>query len=110
MPTGADGYDGLSSEHRFGQLIRDQRKRLGVSQDAVSQQLRAAGWPLTQAQVSKAEAGERPLRLDEATAFCRVLSLDPADAISAAVDGAAGGSAKLAERTAWQDLLHAERA
>jgi transcriptional regulator with XRE-family HTH domain len=108
VTTNDDRCDALTPELRFGRQARDRRKALGVSQEAIAQQLRAEGMPLTQTQISRIEEGKRPVRLDEAVALSRALGLDPADTLSAA-SGASARSADLAERSAWLNVVQNER-
>lgn len=109
VPINDEGYQVLTPRLRFGQLVRDRRKALNISQEALAQQLRAEGLPLTQTQVSRVEEGKRPVDFDEAAAMCRVLGVDPVDAASSAFSEG-GASARSAERAAWLDVQSAERA
>lgn len=59
----------------IGVSVRHHRERLGLSQTALSNRMRALGLSWHQMTVGRTESGERPLRLDEATALAGCLDV-----------------------------------
>jgi transcriptional regulator with XRE-family HTH domain len=76
-------------EHAAGQIFRQQREALGLSQSDLARALRSQGFALNQSQVGKCETGKRPLRVAEASAWAHVLTLPLAAALGA-VDASTG--------------------
>jgi transcriptional regulator with XRE-family HTH domain len=59
----------------FGARLRRERERQQVSQASLADSLTYHGVPWHQTTVAKVEAGERPIRLAEATALARLLGI-----------------------------------
>ena len=62
-------------EERLGLVLRHERRVRGWSQAEMARKLTEAGWPLHQTDVSKLEAGKRPLRVADLQAFADVLGI-----------------------------------
>ena len=68
--------DGLPWEATFVENMTRARKALGMSQTALAKKLAAQGLPFHQPTVQRIEAGERPVRLNEAVAIAQALFMD----------------------------------
>ncbi len=60
-------------------VIKQRRARLDLSQTELARRMRSQGFNWHQATVNRTEAGERPLRLDEALAIAALLGLPMGD-------------------------------
>ena len=81
MAVVTDGTGRLPWEASLISKIIEVRKAQGLSQTDLAKRLADLGLPFYQPTVARIEAGERPIRLNEAIAFCEVLGLDLSDAI-----------------------------
>ncbi|NEE42016.1 helix-turn-helix transcriptional regulator, partial [Streptomyces sp. SID7982] len=59
----------------------------GLSQGKVADAMNAEGFVFYQQTIAKVESGERPVRLDEATALARIFGADLGDALGARAGG-----------------------
>src|SRR4051794_21320934 len=66
-------------EGRFGQIVRRLRRAADMSQAVIADELSARGVPMTQMQMSRLEAGTRPIRLNEAIALAEVFRIAAGD-------------------------------
>ena len=71
------------SDKRVGRALRELRG--SMSQQAIAERMRDAGWPWVQRTVSAAEVGERSLRLVEAKDLAEVLGV-PMEALTGTID------------------------
>lgn len=102
-----------SVDERFGQAVRARREAMGLKQMEVSQALREAGHAVSPTALAKAESGIRAVKIGEAVALARILSLH-LDLLSLAVEAddlagmlaraqAESGSAARAEERAREE-------
>jgi transcriptional regulator with XRE-family HTH domain len=68
-----------TAEQRFGAMVLDSRRSLGMSQKDLSEQLSEHGLALDNSAISRVEKGTRALRLSEAIAFAKVLRFSLAE-------------------------------
>lgn len=68
--------DGLPWEATFVENATRARKALGMSQTALAKKVAAKGLPFHQPTIQRIEAGERPVRLNEAVAIAQVLMME----------------------------------
>lgn len=81
----------------IGRKVRQLRTELGWSQADLALKLDEAGWPLHQTNISKLEAGKRPLRVSEAEVLAVTLGIS----LAALLDrDAAAAERRLRERIA----------
>lgn len=64
-----------TTDERFGAAVRARREAMGLTQAEVSEALRAAGQPVSVTALAKVEAGSRAVKIAEAAALARILSL-----------------------------------
>jgi len=69
------------AERRFGKRLRELRKLRGWSQEQVASQMRALGHGWQQTTVTKTEAADRPIRLNEAASLAALLDLGVDDVL-----------------------------
>jgi transcriptional regulator with XRE-family HTH domain len=67
--------DTQTPEQQAGARIKDRRVELGLSQEAVAEEMRRLGHPWHQTTVVKTEAAGRPLRVNEVTDLAAVLGV-----------------------------------
>ncbi|MGH3585035.1 MAG: helix-turn-helix domain-containing protein [Pseudonocardia sp.] len=79
----------MSDNDTYAEWLRTTRVAAGLSQGKLAEAMNAEGFVFYQQTVAKVESGERPLRLDEATALARVLNASISEALSFGT-GAAG--------------------
>ena len=72
----------MSDNDTFAEWLRATRVAAGISQGKLSDAMNAEGFVFYQQTIAKVESGERPLRLDEATALARILNASISDALS----------------------------
>lgn len=77
----------MSDNDTFKEWLRTAREAAGLSQGKVADAMNAEGFTFYQQTVAKVESGERPLRLDEATALVRVLGASISDALGFTAGG-----------------------
>jgi transcriptional regulator with XRE-family HTH domain len=75
------------AERRFGQRLRELRKLRGWSQEQVASQMRALGHGWQQTTVTKTEAADRPIRLNEAASLAALLELGVDDVLMSVQGG-----------------------
>lgn len=68
-----------TAEQRFGAMVLDSRRALGMSQKDLSEHLAEQGLALDNSAISRVEKGTRALRLSEAIAFAKVLRFSLAE-------------------------------
>lgn len=71
-----------SLERRVAENVRRLRKERGWTQSELGQRLGTFGFPMQQTTVTKLEAGERPIRLDEVLALARLFDVKVEDLYS----------------------------
>ncbi len=76
-----------SVEKRFGVHLRTLRTDMGITQRELAQRMTVRGFSWLQSTVTKTEAGERPLRLDEFVAACEVLDQEPGPVLGSLITG-----------------------
>jgi transcriptional regulator with XRE-family HTH domain len=84
-----DGFSDTSqdSERRFGQRLRELRRLRRWSQEEVAAQMRALGYGWLQTTVTKTEAADRPIRLNEAVSLAALLELGVDDVLMSVQEG-----------------------
>lgn len=113
MPTKDDNQ---TTDQRFGELIRRRREAIGLTQEEVAAALGADGLSLSNTSLAKAEVGTRSVKIAEAVALARVLSLhvdlleltDSGDELTA-LTSRASAEAATAARVASEASAEAER-
>lgn len=81
-------------EHLFSENMKRRRDLLGMNQTELARRMKAAGYPFHQQTVQRVEAGERPIRLDEAYAVAEIL-------------GSSVDSMTRAYQSGFADVIHA---
>ncbi|MBT2429388.1 helix-turn-helix domain-containing protein [Streptomyces sp. ISL-112] len=71
----------MSDNDRFAEWLRSARSASGLSQGKVADAMNAEGFVFYQQTIAKVESGERPVRLDEATALARIFGADLSDTL-----------------------------
>lgn len=112
--TTNDGYQ--TTDQRFGELIRRRRTEIGLTQEEVAAVLGADGLSLSSTSLAKAEVGTRSVKIAEAVALARVLSLhvdlleltDSGDELTA-LTSRASAEAATAARVASEASAEADR-
>lgn len=108
--------DNQTTDQRFGELIRRRRAEIGLTQEEVAAVLGADGLSLSSTSLAKAEAGTRSIKIAEAVALARALSLhvdlleltDSGDELTA-LTSRASAEAATATRVASEASAEAER-
>ncbi|MGW4638017.1 helix-turn-helix domain-containing protein [Sphaerisporangium sp. NPDC004334] len=67
---------GDDAEAILGAHVRELRKRHGWTQHDLAQKLESFGFPLHQSAIARIEAGNRPVRLNEAVVLATLFSVD----------------------------------
>lgn len=98
-----------TTDERFGQVVRARREEMGLKQAEVSEALREAGHPVSTTALAKVETGVRAVKIAEAVALARILSLhldllslageaDELEGMLARAQAEAGSAARAEER------------
>ncbi|MFD3955853.1 MULTISPECIES: helix-turn-helix domain-containing protein [Streptomyces] len=77
----------MSDNDKFAEWLRSARSASGLSQGKVADAMNAEGFVFYQQTIAKVESGERPVRLDEATALARIFGVDLGDALGTTAGG-----------------------
>lgn len=110
-----------TTDERFGQVVRDRREEMGLKQSEVSEALREAGHPVSTTALAKVETGVRAVKVAEAVALARILSLhldllslageaDDLAGMLARAQAEAGSTARAEERARDEAERAAQRA
>lgn len=70
-------------ESNFRSRMKTRREQQGLTQTELAKRLKAYGLPFHQQTIQRVEAGDRPLRLDEAFAIAEVLGVELTDMVFA---------------------------
>ena len=105
-----------TTDQRFGEVIRRRREAMGLTQEEVATAMAAEGLSLSSTSLAKAEVGTRSVKIAEAVALARVLSLhldlleltDSGDELTALMSRASAEAATAA-RAASEATAEAER-
>lgn len=65
----------LTTDERLGRVVRERREAIGLTQAEVSDALASEGVSVSSTALAKAEAGTRAVKVSEAVALAKVLSL-----------------------------------
>lgn len=109
-------HDSQTTDQRFGELIRRRREAIGLTQEEVAVAVGEDGLSLSNTSLAKAEVGTRSVKIPEAVALARVLSLhldlleltDSGDELTALMSRASAEAATAA-RVASEATAEAER-
>lgn len=109
-------HDSQTTDQRFGELIRRRREAIGLTQEEVAVAVGEDGLSLSNTSLAKAEVGTRSVKIAEAVALARVLSLhldlleltDSGDELTALMSRASAEAATAA-RVASDAAAEAER-
>lgn len=86
MSTRHPGVPAPKAEANFALRMRLLREARGISQAEIAARVTRMGMALPQQTIARIETGKRSLRLDEATAIARALSVDLFDMLSDPVE------------------------
>ncbi|MEU1433970.1 helix-turn-helix transcriptional regulator [Streptomyces sp. NPDC005786] len=78
----------MTDNDAFAEWLRTTRSDAGLSQGKVADAMNAEGFVFYQQTIAKVESGERPVRLDEATALARILGANLGDVLGAGAGAA----------------------
>lgn len=85
--TGSSEAIGDRARKQFGEAVREQRTKRGMTQDALGKRLTSLGVSASQTTVAKIERGDRPTPIDEAAVLAHIFevplsALVPTDSVS----------------------------